>query len=523
VNSAQPALTAIIQQRYLRSFLRKCWKSKYKNLIHIVLTAERKVIMSGIFGVVSKGDCISDLFYGTDYHSHLGTEYGGLAVLGDDFQRKIHNISESQFKSKFSDEFAKMKGNKGVGVISASNVQPIYVHSKFGHFCIVTNGFIENLQEIENELLQKGISFAEVSKRGVNDTELVAKLINQGDNIVDGIEKMFARIQGSCSVLILAKEGVYAARDRGGYTPLVLGQKDGAIAATSETCAFLNNDFKVTKYLGPGEIVLLTEKRLEQKKQASQDNQICAFLWVYTGFPASNYEGINTEVVRENCGRFLARRDKDIKVDIAAGVPDSGTAHAIGYAMERKCSYRRPLVKYTPGYGRSYTPPSQQTRNLVAKMKLIAIEDIIKNNSIVVCDDSIVRGTQLKNFTIKKLKEGGAKEIHIRPACPPLMFPCRFNLSTRTTEELVARRAIKDIEGKEIDDLSEYIDHNSQKYKKMIDWIADDLEVDTLRYQTVDDMVKAIGLPKEKLCLHCWTGKCSNKEDTARSCIGACK
>lgn len=478
--------------------------------------------MSGIFGVVSKENCIKDLFYGTDYHSHLGTEYGGLAVLGDDFYRRIHNISQGQFKSKFYDEYQKFKGNKGIGVISAANVQPIYMHSKFGPFCIVTNGFIENSQEIEQDLLNKGISFAEVGKSGVNETELVAKLINQGDDLIDGIEKMFDKIQGSCSLLILNKDGVYAARDRQGYTPLVLGERKGDIAVTSETCAFLNNDFKVTKYLGPGEIVLLSEKGLVEKRKANEVNQICAFLWIYTGFPASDYENINTEVVRESCGRYLAKRDKDIQVDVVAGVPDSGTAHAIGYAMESGAPYRRPLIKYTPGYGRSYTPPSQETRDLVAKMKLIAIKDIIEGNRVVVCDDSIVRGTQLKNFTIKKLRDAGAKEIHIRPACPPLMFPCRFNLSTRNINELVARRAIKDIEGKDVEDVSEYVDSNSSKYQKMIDWIAKDLEVNTLKYQTVEDMVEAIGLPKEKLCLYCWTGECPgsscNKDKEACAC-----
>ncbi|MCG2712607.1 MAG: amidophosphoribosyltransferase [Candidatus Omnitrophica bacterium] len=478
--------------------------------------------MSGIFGVVSKGNCIQDLFYGTDYHSHLGTEYGGLVVLGEDFYRRIHNISQGQFKSKFFDEYQKMKGNKGIGVISASNVQPIYVHSRFGPFCIVSNGFIENSQEIEKDLLQKGISFAEVGKSGVNETELVAKLINQGDNLIDGIEKMFERIKGSCSLLLLNKDGVYAARDRYGYTPLVLGERKDTLAVTTETCAFLNNDFKITKYLGPGEIVLLSESGLVPKRQATEANQICAFLWVYTGFPASSYEGINTEVVRERCGRYLARRDKEIKVDVVSGVPDSGTAHAIGYAMESGSPYRRPLVKYTPGYGRSYTPPSQEKRDLVAKMKLIAIKDIIDGNRIVVCDDSIVRGTQLKNFTIKKLKESGAREIHVRPACPPLMFPCRFNLSTRDINELVARRAIRSIEGHDLRDVSEYTDSASQKYKKMIDWIAEDLEVDTLKYQTVDDMVAAIGLPKEKLCLFCWTGKYPGSDCAKEKASCAC-
>ena len=468
--------------------------------------------MSGIFGAVSKKDCIELLFYGTDYHSHLGTEYGGMAILGEKFSRQIHKLSQSQFKSKFYDDYKHMKGNKGIGVISVLEEQPMYLNSKFGPFCIVTNGFIENSEELTESLFKKGISFTEVSRGEVNDTELIAKLISQGSDLVDGIEKMFSQIKGSCSLLLLHKDGVYAARDRFGYTPLVVGERDDAVAVTSETCAFPNSDLKVVKYLEPGEIILINEKGMEQKKPGRDVNQICAFLWIYIGFPASNYEGINTEVVREKCGRALAKHDKDIKIDVVSGVPDSGTAHAIGYAMESGKPYRRPLIKYTPGYGRSYTPPSQETRDLVAKMKLVPVKEIIDGNSIVVCEDSIVRGTQLRNFAIKKLWEAGAKEIHVRPACPPLMFPCRFNFSTRSIHELAARKAIRDIEGHDLEDVCEYTDCNSQKYKKMVEWIAKDLRVTTLRYQTVDDMVEAIGLPKEKLCLYCWTGKCPKKK-----------
>ncbi|MBN1384263.1 MAG: amidophosphoribosyltransferase [Elusimicrobia bacterium] len=464
--------------------------------------------MSGIFGVVSKGDCTETLFYGTDYHSHLGTEYGGMAVLGKDFTRQIHNIGQSQFKSKFYEDYIKMKGNKGIGVISADDEQPIYLRSKFGPFCIVTNGFIENTQYLMNDLLKKGISFSEVSKDSVNSTELIAKLINQGSNLVDGIEKMFDKIEGSCSLLILNKDGVYAARDRFGYAPLVVGKREDAWAVTSETSAFPNIDFETVKYIKPGEVVLITEKGMASKKHGGKTNQICAFLWIYTGFPASSYEGLNAEVVREKCGKCLAKHDKDINVDVVSGVPDSGIGHAIGYAIESGKPYRRPLVKYTPGYGRSYTPPSQETRDLVAKLKLIPNKEIIKGNRILVCDDSIVRGTQLKNFTVKKLWDAGAREVHVRPACPPLMFPCRFNISTRSIHELAARKAIHSLEGRDIENVDKYIDHNSPEYKKMVEWITRDLEVTTLRYQTVNDMVKAIGLPKEKLCLYCWTGKC---------------
>jgi amidophosphoribosyltransferase len=464
--------------------------------------------MSGIFGVVSKDNCSEILFYGTDYHSHLGTEYGGMAVLGTTFTRQIHALGQSQFKSKFFNDYEQMKGNKGIGVISAFSEQPIYLNSKFGSFCLATNGFIENAEELAAILLKKGISFSEVSSKTVNHTELIAKLVNRGNDLVDGIEKMFDVIEGSCSLLLLNRSGIYAARDRFGHTPLIIGKKDNAWAVTSETSAFHNTGFEVIRDLGPGEIILINEDGIVQRRPGIlKTNQICAFLWIYTGFPASSYEGINVEVVREKCGRLLAKHDTDIHVDIVSGVPDSGFAHGLGYAMESGKPFRRPLVKYTPGYGRSYTPPSQRTRDLVAKMKLVAIKEVIEGNSIVVCEDSIVRGTQLKNFTIKKLWDCNAKEIHIRPACPPLMFPCKFNLSTRSIHELAARKAIRQLEGHDLKDVSEYTDPTSDKYRRMVEWIARDLNVTTLRYQTVDDMVEAIGLPREKLCLYCWLGE----------------
>lgn len=463
--------------------------------------------MSGIFGVVSKEDCVETLFYGTDYHSHMGTEYAGMAVLGENFTRQIHNISHSQFKSKFFEDCKRMKGNKGVGVISTFDEQPIYLNSRLGPFCLVTAGLIENIEELMSGSFEKGISFTEVSKGAVNVTELIAKLIIQGDNLIDGIEKMFDMIDGSCSLLLLNSDGIYAARDRLGYTPLVVGKRKDAWAVASETCAFSNLEFEVVKYLEPAEIVLINEDGMVQRKPGNETKQICTFLWIYSGFPASNYEGVNTEIVRERCGGYMARRDKDIEVDVISGIPDSGTAHALGYSMESGKPFRRPLVKYSPGYGRSYTPPSQKTRDLIARMKLIPIKDIINGNRIVVCEDSIVRGTQLKNFTVNKLWDGGAKEIHIRPSCPPLMYPCRFCLSTRSINELAARKAIRSLEGRDIEDVSEYVDHNSEKYKKMVEWIRNDLGVTTLRYQYLEDMVKAIGLPKEKLCLYCWTGE----------------
>ncbi len=465
--------------------------------------------MSGIFGVVSEGNCAETLFYGTDYHSHLGTEYGGIAVLDKDFFRQIHNLNQSQFKSKFYDDYKHIKGNKGIGVISDYDEQPIYLNSRHGPFCIVTSGYVENAEKLAKQLLRKGISFSEVSGRAVNTPELIAKIINQGNNLIDGMEKVFEAIEGSCSLLLLNKDGIYAARDRLGHTPLIVGHRPDAWAVTAETNAFPNNGFEIVKNIAPGEIIHLNETGMTQSKPGNDSqNQICAFLWIYTGFPASNYEGINVEIVRERCGRYLAMHDKDIEVDLVSGVPDSGVAHGLGYAMESVKPFRRPLVKYTPGYGRSYTPPSQETRDLIAKMKLIPIKEVIEDNSIVICEDSIVRGTQLKNYTIKKLWDCGAKKIHIRPACPPLMFPCRFNLSTRSIKELAARKAIRSLENKDIENVSEYIDHNSEKYRKMVEWIAKDLDVTTLRYQTVENMVKAIGLPKEKLCLYCWTGEC---------------
>lgn len=464
--------------------------------------------MSGIFGVVSNENCSDILLYGTDYHSHLGTEFGGVAMLGNDFHRQIHSISQSQFKSKFFDDIKHMEGNKGIGVISDSNEQPMFLNSKFGPFCLVTSGLIENTQALTEDLLEKGISFSEMGDGTVNVTELVAKLINRGKTLVDGIENVFNAIEGSSSMLLLNKDGIYAARDRYGYTPLVIGKRGNTWAVTSETSAFPNIRFDIMKYLEPGEIVLITEHGIKQQKKGRDMNQICSFLWIYTGFPASTYEGINTEVVRERCGRALARRDDDIEVDVVAGIPDSGIGHALGYAMESGKPLRRPMVKYTPGYGRSYTPPSQETRDLIAAMKLIPIKDIIEGNRIVICEDSIVRGTQLKNFTVKKLWDCGAKEIHVRPACPPLMFPCKFCLSTRSIDELAARKAIRALEGHDIEDVTEYVDNTTSKHKKMIEWIKNDIDVTTLRYQTLDDMVDAIGLPKEKICTYCWTGEC---------------
>lgn len=462
--------------------------------------------MSGVFGIVSKSNCASHLLYGTDYHSHMGTEYGGMAVLGKQFYRGIHDISKSQFKSKFYDEYKQMDGHLGIGVISDRDAQPLIIGSKFGTFAIVSAGLVENRNELVEELLAKGETFGEMSSGGVNSVELIAKLINQGKTLIEGIEGLYDRIIGSASILLMKEDGIYAARDRLGRTPLVVGEKEGDFAVATETCSFLNLGYRIIKYLEPGEIVRIGREGLEQKLQGKTLNKICSFLWIYTGYPASSYEGISVELVRERCGRFLAKND-DVQADLVAGVPDSGVGHAIGYAMESGLPYRRPLVKYTPGYGRSYTPPAQEIRDLVATMKLIPVKEVISGNRIVLCEDSIVRGTQLKNYTLKKLWEAGAKEVHVRPACPPLMFPCKFALSTRSIDELAARKAVRAIEGYDKEDVSEYLDDRSDKYARMVEWIARDIETTTLRYLRIDDMVAAIGLPKDRLCVHCWMGQ----------------
>ncbi|MBN2014420.1 MAG: amidophosphoribosyltransferase [Candidatus Altiarchaeota archaeon] len=463
--------------------------------------------MSGLFGVVCRGDCSSSLFLGTDYHSHLGTQYGGLAVYsGDSIKKKIHDISRSQFKSKFFDDIQLMKGNSGIGVISNKYAQPLVFQSQLGSFAICTDGLIENEDELIAELISDGIFFNELSNGSTNATELVARLICQKDSIVEGIAYMFKKIEGSISLLLLNKEGVYAARDRHGHSSLVVGIGEDKCAVASESCSFPNLGLDSVKFLGPGEVVLLKSDSFESLKSNGELNRVCAFLWIYTGFPASSYEGKNVEFVRERCGMAIAEKD-DVEADMVAGVPDSGTAHAVGYAMTSGIPYRRPLVKYTPGYGRSYIPPSQEIRDQVAFMKLIPSVDLIRDKRIVLCEDSIVRGTQLRNYTLKKLFDAGAKEVHVRPACPPLLFPCKFNISTRTRDELIARRAIKSLEGRDLEDISEYLDPSSEKYGKMVEWIREDIGATSLRYISVEDMVEAIGLPRNELCLYCWTGR----------------
>jgi len=464
--------------------------------------------MSGIFGVVGQKDCVQTLFYGTDYHSHLGTQKAGLAVLNSRLQRSIHDISTSQFKSKFIDELSGMQGKMGIGVISNSNPQPIIISSSFGNFALVTSGLLDNKNRLARQIMNQGGSFSELSGGQINATEVVGKLIAKKDDIVKGIENVFDQVKGSVSLLVLAKQGVYAARDKLGRTPLIIGKNGRRWVVASETCALPNLGFEPVKELLPGEIVLLTKSGLKQKNNGNRQEKICAFLWIYTGYPASSYDGISVEAVRERCGANLAKGDK-VKADLVTGVPDSGIAHALGYAQASGIPYRRPLVKYTAGYGRSYTPPSQQIRDQVAKMKLIPIKEVIRDKKIVICDDSIVRGTQLKNQAIAKLWQHGAKAIHARIACPPLMFPCPYCLSTRTKKELAARRAIrKAFSGKKKKiSMEKFLDEKTPEYKKMIETIRRELGVTSLKYQSVKDMVKAIGLPRNRLCLHCWLGR----------------
>lgn len=461
--------------------------------------------MSGIFGVASRSNCMDDLFYGTDYHCHLGTEFGGLAIQGNQLHRAIHRIANGQFKNLFDGFYHQHSGEMGVGVVSDSDPQPIVLESRFGTCALVAAGLVTNRNHLARELIEKGGTFSEIQDGRINQAELVAKIIAQGTDIISGIEDVFDRVEGSVSLLLMTREGVYAACDRTGRLPLAIAQREGTVAAASETCAFPNLGLHVTKYLQAGETVFFNSSGPTETARVRGKKRICAFLWIYAGYPASSYEGISVETVRERCGQTLARKETT-EADLVSGVPDSGTGHAIGYAMASKLPFRRPLVKYSAGYGRSYTPPSQEVRDQVAKMKLIPIEDITRGNRLVVCEDSIVRGTQLRNLTIQKLWDAGAAEVHIRVACPPLMYPCRYNLSTRSIEELAARRAIRALEGEDIANVGAYVEPATAEYRQMVEWIRKDLKATSLVYLTLDEMVGAIGLPQSELCTYCWTG-----------------
>ncbi len=464
--------------------------------------------MGGLFGVVSREDCVDDLFFGTDYHSHLGTKRGGMAVKNPEgFIRYIHNIENDQFRSKFEQDIQKMNGTKGIGVISDCDDQPLLIRSHLGKYAIVTVGVINNTDELMKEVFDRRmIHFAEMGGGELNPTELAAALINQESSFEEGIRSAHEAIEGSCSLLLLTEEGVYAARDKLGRTPVVIGEKEGSYAATLETCAFPNLGYEIKKFLGPGEIVLMTEDGVEQKKAPGERMQICGFLWVYYGYPASTYEGINVESVRNRCGAILAKKD-DLEVDMVAGIPDSGIGHGLGYASEAGVPFKRPFVKYTPTWPRSFMPQDQNIRDLVAKMKLIPIKELIEGKKVLFCEDSIVRGTQLKD-TIQRLYDCGAQEVHMRPACPPLTFKCKFlNFSRSKSElDLAARKAIKEIGGDDSKDLKEYSNADTKKYAAMVEKIRERLRLTSLKYQRLEDLVKAIGLPKEKICTYCWDG-----------------
>jgi len=464
--------------------------------------------MGGFFGVVSKTDCVKDLFFGTDYHSHLGTKRGGLAVMNEKgFTRYIHDITNAQFRSKFDSDIGKMKGKRGIGIISDYEDQPLLIGSHLGTYAIVTVGVVQNAEKLAAKaFLKKTTHFSEMSGGEINPTELVATLINQEASFEDGIRNAQDSIEGSCSMLLLTEKGIFAARDKLGRTPVILGEKKGSYAATFETCAFPNLDFERIRDIGPGEVVLMTEDGIEQKKAPLKKMQICSFLWVYYGYPASDYEGINVEACRNRCGAALARNDK-LSLDMVAGIPDSGTGHAIGYANESKVPYQRPFVKYTPTWPRSFMPQDQSIRDLVARMKLIPIRDLIKGKKMLFCEDSIVRGTQLKDI-IKRIYEYGAKEIHMRPACPPLIHGCKFLNFSRSSSilDLAGRKAISEIGNDDAGNLKEYANPCSEKHCAMVEKIRKRLNLTSLKYQKLDDLVAAIGLPKEKVCTYCWDG-----------------
>lgn len=442
--------------------------------------------MGGFFGVASKEDCVFDLFFGTDYHSHLGTRRAGMAVYSEEhgFEKAIHKIDNAPFRTKFDKEANTMKGNFGIGCISDYEAQPILVRSHHGTFAITTVGKINNAQEIIDTILQGRTHFFEMSNGEINATELVAAIIDQKDNFIDGIRYAQEIIEGSMSMLILTPKGVYLARDKYGRTPIIVGKKDGAFCATFESFAFLNLGYSTYRELGPGEVAVMTSDALKTLVLPGKEMKICTFLWIYYGYPSSTYEGVNVEEMRYRCGQLLARRD-NVKPDIVAGVPDSGTAHAVGYANESGIPFSRPFIKYTPTWPRSFMPTIQSKRNLIAKMKLIPIEELIRDKSLLLIDDSIVRGTQLRETT-EYLFESGAKEVHIRPACPPLVYGCKYlNFSRSNSEmELITRNVIAELEGGDVSDevLQEYADYTSEKYQKMVDKICEKLKFTSLRF-----------------------------------------
>jgi amidophosphoribosyltransferase len=463
--------------------------------------------MSGFYGVVSKTDCVRDVFYGTDYHSHLGTKRAGMVFIvpGKGFRRSIHTLENAYFRSKFEDELKEFSGFSGMGIISDTDPQPIIFNSHLGRFAIVTVSRLVNIDDLETKILGSKRHFTENFEGNINPTEVIANLICEKESYVDGIQNVFDNIKGSCSLMILTDEGIIAARDKLGRTPVVLGKKDGAHAIASETCSFPNTGFEIEYYLGPGEILHVTSDGFKQLKKPGDKLQICSFLWVYYGYPPSYYEGINVDECRYRCGACLAKRD-NVEADFVCGIPDSGVGHAIGYGNEKKIPNKRPYSKYTATWPRSFLPSFQAQRDLVARMKLIPNRAVIEGKKMVFLDDSIVRGTQLKDNT-NDMRKNGAAEIHMRIACPPLLYSCDFLNFTqsRSPLELAARRAVNELGGEE-KDLKEFSDPDTEKYKKMVEKVTEKLDLDSLVYQRLDDLVEAIGLPKEKLCTHCWDG-----------------
>ncbi|MBQ6568829.1 MAG: amidophosphoribosyltransferase [Clostridia bacterium] len=467
--------------------------------------------MGGFFGVASKNDCMFDLYFGVDYHSHLGTRRAGLAVYSEDdgFEKSIHNIENSPFRTKFDSDFHKMHGNIGIGCISDYEAQPVLVRSHHGTFAITTVGRINNIEEVIEKNITNGAHFFEMSNGELNPTEVVAALINQKQNFIDGIRYAQEIIDGSITMMILTPKAIYLARDKMGRTPIVTGYKDGSYCACFENFSYFNLGYKEGRIIGPGEIAVMTSDGIKTLVEPGTKKKVCTFLWVYYGFPAASYEGVNVEKMRYNCGKMLAIRD-DVKPDLVAGVPDSGTAHAVGYANESGCPFSRPFVKYTPTWPRSFIPTMQSRRDMIARMKLIAIPDLIKDKKLLLIDDSIVRGTQLRETT-ELLYASGAKEVHVRPACPPIMYSCKYLSFSRSTSEmeLISRRTIRELEGDNVSEevLREYSDPDSPKYQKMVDRIRQKLNFTSLRYHRLDDMLESVGLPADQLCTYCWDGR----------------
>ncbi|MBR4590456.1 MAG: amidophosphoribosyltransferase [Bacteroidaceae bacterium] len=464
--------------------------------------------MGGFFGTVSEQKCINDLFYGTDYNSHLGTMRGGIATYSTKkgFCRSIHKLESTYFRTAFEEKLDKFEGNSGIGIISDTDAQPLLINSHLGRFAIVTVAKVNNKEELAQKLLQENMHLSEFSSGKINQTELIGLLIIKGKTFVEGIENVFKEINGSCSLLLLTEDGIIAARDSWGRTPIVIGKKEGAYAATSESTAFQNLGYEITKYLGPGEIVRMRANEIEQLRKPNPGMQICSFLWVYYGFPTSSYEGKNVEEVRYECGRAMGKEDPT-EVDAACAIPDSGTGMAVGYAAGHGVPYRRAISKYTPTWPRSFTPSSQERRNLVAKMKLIANKDMMKGQRMLFCDDSIVRGTQLRDNT-QELFNCGAKEVHMRISCPPLLYGCPFLNFTRSQSdmELITRRIIAEFEGGENKNLDKYIPTDSPEHKRMVEEIGKRFNLTSLQFSKLETLIECIGLPKCKICTHCFDG-----------------